>query len=94
MTPPRSGIGVIISPWEFRHLSLFAALHIGGGLVATAVGLLVLGLGGPNWTAFWWALGFCAVGVSHLAVGYWELRFADSIARSGHGKDLATQTRL
>lgn len=59
------------------YLRPFAVLHIEGGLVATAIGLLVLGIGGPKWPALAGVLGFCAVGTAHMWMGYWELRIAD-----------------
>ena len=79
MSPPRTGMRLIICPWEYRHLRPFAGLHIGGGLVAIALGLLVLGIGGPNWKALGWGLAFCTIGVAHIWFGYWELGIADEL---------------
>ena len=41
-SPPRSGLQLIISPWEYRHLRGFAGLRIGGGAVAAGLGIVTL----------------------------------------------------
>jgi hypothetical protein len=78
MTPPRTGLRLIIAPWEYRHLRVYGRAHLAGAGVLTILALVILSLGGSNWTAYGWALCFAAVGLAHLAVGLWELGIADS----------------
>jgi hypothetical protein len=40
VSPPRSGMQRIISPWEYRHLRAWAGVHI-------ASGIALVGLGAP-----------------------------------------------
>ena len=68
----------IIAPWEYRHLRIFGRAHLAGAGLLITLALIILALGGTNWTAYGWALGFAAVGLAHLAVGVWELGIADS----------------
>ena len=82
MSPPRSGMERIISPWEYRHPRTFAWLHIAGAAVLVGLAGVTFALGGANWTAYGFGLGFLALGLAHLAVGYWLL----SIDRSSGGR--------
>ncbi|MBV9607831.1 MAG: hypothetical protein JO027_22140 [Solirubrobacterales bacterium] len=77
-SPPRSGLRLIIAPWEYRHLRAFAGLRIAGGLVLFSVSALTLGFGGNDAKTYSWALAFLAAGAGHLAYAFWEL----SIVRS------------
>ncbi len=79
MTPPRSGIQVIICPWEYRHLRASARAHIGVGVVLLALALAVLTFGGSDWRAYAWTLVFVVFSAGHLALGYWELTLADAV---------------
>jgi hypothetical protein len=38
-SPPRSGMRLIIAPWEYRHLRAFAGARIGGGIVLASLGV-------------------------------------------------------
>lgn len=78
MSPPRSGLRLIIHPWEYRHLRGFAQLHIGGGIVLACLAFVTLGFGGTDAKTYLWAMVFLIPGALHLAFGAWEL----SIARS------------
>ena len=42
----------IISPWEYRHLRAWAAVRIGGGIVAAVLGAFVLSEVSGAWTIF------------------------------------------
>ena len=77
-SPPRSGLRLIIHPWEYRHLRGFGQLHIGGGIVLACLALVTLGFGGADTKTYLWTMVFLVPGVLHLVVGAWEL----SIARS------------
>jgi hypothetical protein len=78
MSPPRSGLRLIIHPWEYRHLRGFAQLHIGGGIVLACLALVTLAFGGADTKTYAWAAVFLVPGLAHLALAFWEL----SIARS------------
>jgi hypothetical protein len=67
-SPPRSGMQRLINPIVYRHLRAFGAVHIVGGTVAAAAGLICLAYGVYGWTAF-----FLALAAANLAGGYWYL---------------------
>ncbi len=77
-SPPRSGLGLIIAPWEYRHLRGFASVRIASALVLAGLGFVTLGFGGTDAKTYGWAFAFFAAGAAHLAFACWEL----SIARS------------
>ncbi len=77
-SPPRTGMRLIIAPWEYRHLRAFARVHIAGGLVAAVLGIVTLSFGGNDWKTYGWAMGFLAVAAANLAFAYWETRIARS----------------
>ncbi len=74
-SPPRSGIRRVIFPYEYRHPRVFGVLHIAGGSLAAAAGLICLGYGVHGWAAF-----FLVIAALNLAGGYWYLTIARSIA--------------
>jgi hypothetical protein len=78
MSPPRSGMRLIISPWEYRHLRGFARLRLASGAVLVGLGVVTLSFGGSDWKTYGWTLAFLAVAAAQFAFAYWEL----SIARS------------
>jgi hypothetical protein len=78
--PPRSGMRLIISPWEYRHLRVGSGLHIGGGVVLVGLGGVTLAFGGRDPETYGWALVFFAVAAAHLAFGGWELSITRSAA--------------
>lgn len=79
-SPPRSGLRLIIAPWEYRHLRGFARARIFFGVVLVSLGLVTLVAGGTDAKAYAWASVFAAGGAAHLAFASWELRIARSEA--------------
>jgi hypothetical protein len=79
-SPPRSGMRLIISPWEYRHLRAFAGVRIAGGIALVGLGGVTLAFGGNDGKTYRWATVFAAAGVAHLAFAYWELSTARSAA--------------
>lgn len=77
-SPPRSGVQLIISPWEYRHLRAWARVRIVSGAVLAGLGVVTLAFGGNDWKTYGWALVFLAPAAANLAFATWEL----SIARS------------
>lgn len=77
LTPPRSGIQRLISPWEYRHLRSFGLMRIAGGGIAAAAGVICLAYRAYGWAAF-----FLGIGALNLAGGYWYL----SIDRSAFAR--------
>jgi hypothetical protein len=73
LSPPRSGMRRLIAPWEYRHLHGFGVVHLAGGIVATAAGMVCLA-----YTAYGWAAFFLAVGALNLLGGCWCLAIARS----------------
>lgn len=79
-SPPRSGLRLIIAPWEYRHLRAFARVRIASGFVAAGLGVVTLAFGGNDWKTYGWTLTFLAVGAANLAFAYWELTIARSVS--------------
>jgi hypothetical protein len=77
-SPPRSGLRLLIHPWEYRHLRGFAQVRIASCVVLACLALLTLGFGGTDTKTYFWAAVFAAGGAAHLTFALWEL----SIARS------------
>jgi hypothetical protein len=67
-SPPRSGMRRLIHPWEYRHLRVYGVMHVAGGSVAAAAGVVCLSYGVYGWAAF-----FLVLAALHLAGGYWYL---------------------
>jgi hypothetical protein len=78
-SPPRTGMRLLIAPWEYRHLRAWARVRILTGLAAAALCAVTLSFGGGESKTYVWALAFLAIGIASWAFAYWEL----SIARSG-----------
>lgn len=78
--PPRSGLQLIISPIEYRHLRGFGRLRIVAGIVLVALGLTTLSFGGTDAKTYAWTMFFLAVAAAALAHGFWDLRIARSTA--------------
>jgi hypothetical protein len=77
-SPPRSGLRLLISPWEYRHLRAFAGVRIAAAITLAGLGVVTLSFGGSDAKTYGWATVFLAAGAAHWAFAYWEL----SIARS------------
>ena len=78
MSPPRSGMRLIINPWEYRHLRAAARIHIAGGIVLGCLALVTLTFGGADAKTYLWTMVFLAPAMLNLAFAFWLL----SIARS------------
>jgi hypothetical protein len=72
-SPPRSGMRRLINPFVCRHPRVFGVMHIAGGSLAAAAGLICLGYGVYGWAGF-----FLAIAALNLAGGYWYLTIARS----------------
>jgi hypothetical protein len=79
-SPARSGMQLIISPWEYRHLRGWAGVRIGSGIVLASLGVVTLTLGGNDWKTYGWTMAFLAAAAANLAFAYWELSIARSAA--------------
>lgn len=77
-SPPRSGMRLIIAPWEYRHLRGFARVRIASALVLTSLGLITLSFGGDDAKTYGWTFAFLAAAAAHSAFAYWELSIAGS----------------
>jgi hypothetical protein len=72
-SPPRSGMRRLINPFVYRHPRVFGLMHIAGGSLAAAAGLICLGYGVYGWAGF-----FLVIAALNLAGGYWYLTIARS----------------
>jgi hypothetical protein len=68
----------LIAPYEYRHLRSFGVMHIAGGSIAAAAGVICLAYGVHGWAAL-----FLAIGAAHLAGGYWFLTIDRSAPARG-----------
>jgi hypothetical protein len=75
-TPPRSGMRLVIAPWEYRHLRGFAGVRIASGIVLVVLGVVTLAFGGHDAKTYGWAIGFTAAAVAQFAFAAWELRIS------------------
>jgi hypothetical protein len=73
--PPRAGMQLWISPWEYRHLRGFGLTRIAGGSIATAAAVVCLAYDAYGWAAF-----FLVIGTLNLGGGYWYLTIARAAA--------------
>src|SRR6185437_13977548 len=78
LSPPRSGMYRLISPWEYRHLRASAGTRIVGGSVAAAACVVCL-----SYRAYGWAAFFLALGTLNLAGGCWYITIALEAAQAG-----------
>jgi hypothetical protein len=67
-SPPRPGLQRLINPIAYRHLRVFGVMHIAGGGVAAAAGVVCLSYGAYQWAAF-----FLALAALNFAGGSWYL---------------------
>jgi hypothetical protein len=79
-SPTRSGMRLIISPWEYRHLRGWARVRITSGVALAGLGIVTLSFGGNDWKTHGWTMGFLAAAAANGAFAYWELRIARSAA--------------
>jgi hypothetical protein len=80
VSPPRSGMHRLISPWEYRHLRAWTGVRIAGGSVAAAAAVVCLLYGVYEWAAF-----FLVVAALELAASCWYI----TIARSASAPNLS-----
>jgi hypothetical protein len=72
-SPPRSGMRRLINPFVYRHPRVFGIMHIAGGSLAAAAGLICLGYGVYGWAGF-----FLVIAALNLGGGCWYLTIARS----------------
>jgi hypothetical protein len=77
LSPARSGVQLLINPWEYRHLRAFGITHVAGGVVAAGIGAFILSSDADGWAAF-----FLVVGALNLADGSWYLAIARASPRA------------
>jgi hypothetical protein len=77
-SPPRSGMRLIIAPWEYRHLRGFARVRIVSAIVLTSLGLITLSFGGNDAKTYGWTFAFLAAAAANSAFAYWEVSIAGS----------------
>jgi hypothetical protein len=68
----------VISPWEYRHLRLWAGVRISGGAVLVGLGVVTLCFGGNDRKTYGWAAAFLAAAAANLAFARWELAIGRS----------------
>ena len=76
-SPPRTGLRLLIAPYEYRHLRSFGVTRVAGGCVAAAAGLICLSYGVYGWAAF-----FLVIAALNLTGGGWFLTIDRSALRS------------
>ncbi|MGD0242988.1 MAG: hypothetical protein ABSB59_22115 [Streptosporangiaceae bacterium] len=86
LSPPRSGLHRLISPWEYRHLRVSGATRVAAGGFQLGIGLVLLSLARSAETdqerrkmhrlSGW----FLVPAAGNLAGGYWYLTIASSAA--------------
>jgi hypothetical protein len=79
-SPPRSGLQLLISPWEYRHLRAWAGVRVTSGFALVGLGVVTVSFGGNDAKAWGWALVFLAAAAANLAFAFWELSIARSAA--------------
>ena len=79
-SPARSGMQRIISPWEYRHLRVFAGVRIAAGAALVGLSVVTLNFGGNDGKTYGWALFFLVLAAANVAFASWELNIAGSAA--------------
>lgn len=85
-SPPRSGLRLIISPVEYRHLRAWGRVRIASGILLTGLGTVTLSFGGNDRKTYGWAIWFLAGVAANLAYGYWELSIAPETDQHSGGR--------
>jgi hypothetical protein len=78
-SPSRSGLRLIISPIEYRHLRAFGRVRIVSGIVLTGLGTLTLSFGGNDRKTYAWAKWLLSGAAANVAYGCWELSIASGV---------------
>jgi signal transduction histidine kinase len=76
--PPQRSVleRILIRSWEYRRLRFLAGVRIGAGIVSVGLGVVILSLGGNDWTTYGWTTALLAAGAANLALGYWFITIA------------------
>ena len=76
--PPQRSVleRILIRSWEYRRLRFLGGVRIGAGIVSVGLGVVILSLGGNDWTTYGWTMVFLAAGAANLAFGYWYVTIA------------------
>jgi len=76
--PPQRSVleRILIRSWEYRRLRFLAGVRIGAGIVLVGLGVVILSLGGNDWTTYGWTTALLAAGAANLALGYWFITIA------------------
>jgi hypothetical protein len=80
-SPPRPGLRLIISPFEYRHLRAWGGVRIASGIILSGLGTATLSFGGRDRKTYGWASLFLAGAAGNLAYGCWEIRIASETGR-------------
>ena len=84
LSPPRSGMHRLISPWEYRHLGVSAVTRAAAGGFQLGIGLVLLSLGRQAGTdqerrkMYRLSAWFLVPAALNLAGGYWYVTIARS----------------
>jgi hypothetical protein len=84
LSPPRSGLHRLISPWEYRHLAVSGATRAAAGGFSLGVGLVLLSLARKAETdqerrkMYRLSAWFLVPAAGNLAGGYWYAKIASS----------------
>jgi hypothetical protein len=73
---PRSGMQLIISPWEYRHLRFWARVRIAAGIALVILGVITGFGGGNEATTHAWTLAFLTAAAANVTFACWELSIA------------------
>jgi hypothetical protein len=84
--PPRSGLRLIISPVEYRHLRAWGRVRIASAVVLTGVGVVTLSFGGNDRKTYGWTIWFLGSAAANAAFGSWELSIARETDRHSGGR--------
>jgi len=80
-TPPRSGMQLLIFPWEYRHLRAWGITRLSISIVPFCLGLVTISLGGDNATTYGWTAFFMVLAGLMFAWGHWYMSIARSAPR-------------
>jgi hypothetical protein len=84
-SPPRSGLRLIISPVEYRHLRAWGRVRIASAIVLTGLGVVTLFFGGNDRKTYGWAIWFLGGAAANGAYGCWELSIAPGTDQQSRG---------
>jgi hypothetical protein len=86
LSPPRSGMHRLISPWEYRHLRVFGVTRAAAGGFQLGIGLVLLSLGRSAGTdqerrkMYRLSAWFLVPAALNLAGGSWYITIAPSVS--------------